>query len=100
MPTFTPPTVEERMVTPGQRLFGFFTQTMSYAVIWRNGHFVRVRVPSQEETDALVEGTRWFSGGRTYLVDEDTAALLEADGFTVIAPGYGSGAYGFGPYGD
>lgn len=79
---FTPPTFEERMYTPGQRLFTFFTQTMSFAVVFRNGHYQNVRVPSQEETDALVEGKTWFSGGRTYTVDRDTANLLKADGYT------------------
>lgn len=64
------------------RLFSFFTQSMSYAVVFRNGHYQTVRVPSQEETDLLVEGATWFSGGRSYIVDADTALLLQADGFT------------------
>lgn len=82
------------------RLFSFFTQTMSYAVIWRNGHFVQVRVPSQEETDALVEGVRWFTGGRTYVIDQDTAALLEADGFGGTQfTGFGDSGFGYGPFG-
>ena len=85
MPTFTPPTFEERMPRTAGRVFSFFTQTMSYAVVWRNGHFVQARVPSQEETEALTEGVTWFSGGRTYRVSDDTAALLAADGFTTQA---------------
>lgn len=67
------------------RVFSFFTQTHSHAVVWRNGHFQTVRVPSQEETDALEEGVTWFSGGRSYLVSDDTATLLTADGFTTTA---------------
>lgn len=87
------------MVTP-ERLFRFFTQTMSYAVVFRNGHYQAVRTPSQEETDALVEGRTWFSGGRTYVIDYDTTALLEADGFgSTQFTGYGEGGYGLGPYG-
>lgn len=66
------------------RVFSFFTQTHSYAVVWRNGHFQTVRTPSQEETDRLEEGVTWFTGGRSYTVSADTALLLQADGFTTI----------------
>lgn len=99
MPVFTPPTFEERMAGAG-RLFSFYTQTMSYAVLFRNGRFQTVRTPSQEETAALVEGVTWFSGGRSYDVSDDTAALLAADGFTTTTnPGYGDGPYGNDFYG-
>jgi hypothetical protein len=64
--------------------FKFYTMPQGIAVVWRNGHFVQVRVPSQVETEALVEGVTWFSGGRTYTVSTDTAALLTADGFTTL----------------
>lgn len=82
MPIFTPPVVQERMPASAGRLFSFYTQPQGHAVVWRNGHFVQVRVPSQEETAALVEGVTWFTGGRTYDVSADTATLLNADGFT------------------
>jgi len=99
VPTFTPPTFEERMAGAG-RLFSFYTQTMSHAVVMRNGHFQAIRTPSQEETAALVEGVTWFSGGRTYVITNDTGALLEADGFEVTGmAGYGEGGYGTGIYG-
>ena len=81
MPTFTPPVVSDPIRGAG-RLFSFYTMPQGIAVVWRNGHFVQVRTPSQEETAALVEGVSWFSGGRTYTVSADTAALLNADGFT------------------
>ena len=81
MPTFTPPTRQERMQTR-EKPFRFFSHTVSDAVVRRNGHFQLVRTPSQEETAALVEGVTWFSGGRTYQVSDDTAVLLTADGFT------------------
>lgn len=68
--------------------FRFFAQTVSDAVVMRNGHFQLVRTPSQEETAALVEGATWFSGGRSYLVSDDTATLLAADGF-VTTPDLG-----------
>lgn len=82
MPTFTPPVITERMPTR-VKPFCFYGQPVSFAVVFRNGHFQSVRVPSQTETDALVEGVTWFTGGRTYTVSADTASLLTADGFTV-----------------
>lgn len=83
MPTFTPPTRVERLPTAVSP-FKFFGVEVASAVVFRNGHFVQARVPSQDETDALVEGVTWFTGGRSYTVSADTAALLTTDGFTVI----------------
>lgn len=88
MPIFTPPVEWEPMPT-NVKPFKFFKQKISFAVVWRNGHFQSVRVPSQVETDALVEGETWFTGGRSYFIDQATADLLTNDGYTVdpdIAP--------------
>ena len=99
MPLFTPPVHDEPMPTR-VKPFCFFVQPVSFAVVFRNGHFQSVRTPSQDETRALVEGKTWFTGGRTYYVDADTQTLLQADGFTVDPdPGYGVNPYGSGSYG-
>ncbi|HET7415524.1 MAG TPA: hypothetical protein VFI97_07500 [Arthrobacter sp.] len=81
MPIFTPPVTWEPMPTD-VKPFCFFKQKVSFAVVFRNGHFQSVRTPSQRETDALVEGKTWFTGGRSYFVDTDTANLLAGDGYT------------------
>ncbi|HET6915455.1 MAG TPA: hypothetical protein VFH56_05135, partial [Acidimicrobiales bacterium] len=68
---FSPPVHDEPMPTR-VKPFCFFVQPVSFAVVMRNGHFQSVRTPSQEETDRLVEGETWFTGGRTYNVSGDT----------------------------
>lgn len=82
MPTFTPPVETERMPTR-VKPFVFYGQPVSFAVVFRNGHYQSVRTPTQDETAALVEGVTWFTGGRSYTVSADTAALLTNDGYTV-----------------
>lgn len=78
---FTPEVLWEPMPT-SMKPYKFFKQPVSFAVVFRNGHFQSVRVPTQDETAALVEGETWFTGGRSYVVSHDTAILLESDGFT------------------
>lgn len=82
VPTFTPPVRSEKIPTK-HPLFKHYSRLASFTVLWRNSHFTEVRYPAQEETDQLVEGVTWFPGGRTFTVSAETAALLEADGFTV-----------------
>jgi hypothetical protein len=57
------------------------------------------------DADDLPNFERYYLGGHTYVVDDvEAAALLAAgygDGLTAlpVTTGYGSGAYGAGPYG-
>lgn len=84
-----------------QKPFKFFTQPVSFAVVYRNSHYQSVRLPHVDETDQLIEGRTWFTGGRSYLVDDETAALLAADGYTTTIPsGFGNGPYGDTFYGE
>ena len=89
-----------------QKPFKYFYEPVTFAVVLRNGHYVEVRVPSQDETDALTEGSTWFSGGRTYTISSATATALNTDGFTTVdkpagwvPSGYGRESYGSGVYG-
>lgn len=82
MQRFTPPVHYQKLSHIKQKPFSFYAWPVSMSVVLRNSHFQEVRSPSQDETDALVEGETWFAGGRTYLVSDETASLLQADGFT------------------
>lgn len=53
------------------------------SVVFRNGHYVTVQNPLDEELQHLTDGVTYFLGGHNYIVDDDIAALLIADGFTV-----------------
>lgn len=80
--------------------FKYFTEPYTVGVVYRNGHFVEVPVLDADEVAGLVEGVTWFDGGRPYLVDDDTAGLLVADGFSVTDPdGFGVGPFLDGFYG-
>lgn len=83
MPTFQAPVSYERVPTD-IKPFKYYQQPVSFAVVWRNSHFQSIRAPHQEETDALVEGVTWFTGGRVYTISQATADLLTADGFAVL----------------
>lgn len=97
MPTFTPPTVPQGLST--DPFFGRYSIPVGISVVKKNGIFERRPFPALREIAGMVEGVEWFQGGRTYYVSEELSAALEVNGFTVETPGYGSGAYGYGPYG-
>jgi hypothetical protein len=80
--------------------FGRYSIQVGISVVKRDGVFRRTPYPALMEVAPLTEGVEWFQGGRTYVIDNGTAAALTADGFTVIADaGYGEGAYGDQGYG-
>ena len=86
MPTYTPlPPASFRMplcpFDPYKRPFNFYTQPNPAYVMKKDGHYIRVYAPAWEILDELVEGTEFFSEGRTYTIDTQTAADLVADGF-------------------
>lgn len=84
---FTPPvSLEVPAVLPTttgaqRRLFRYYgPNPRGLSVVFEDGHFVTVRNPTE---DQLIgdEGIRWFLGGHRYVVDDDLAELLVADGF-------------------
>ena len=97
MPTFTPPTVPQGSTDP---LFGRYSIQVGVSVVKRAGVFTRVPYPALAEIHDLTEGEEWFQGGRTYVISDDVASALTADGFTVTADaGYGEAPYGSQGYG-
>jgi hypothetical protein len=97
MPTFTPPTVPQGSTDP---FFGRYSVPVGVSVVKLNGVFKTTPYPALRELDGLTEGVDWFQGGRTYVVDDDTATALTADGFSVTADaGYGEAPYGSQGYG-
>jgi hypothetical protein len=78
---FSPPVRWERIPTH-QKPFKYYRRPVSMSVVYRDSHFQEVRVTNSDETENLEEGTTWFPGGRSHPVNQDTKALLEADGFT------------------
>src|SRR5690606_1627374 len=65
------------------RRFSFYTFPRAMSVLKRDGRFVEAAEPYVEETESLEHGKTYFQGGREYIVDDETAAALQADGFTV-----------------
>lgn len=96
MPTFTPPTVQEGTSDP---FWGRYTIPVGQSVVKVNGVYTTTPYPWLGDIADLEEGVEYFLGGRTYDITNAVAADLEADGFTVVALGYGQGAYGRGLYG-
>ncbi|MDT0442321.1 hypothetical protein [Streptomyces johnsoniae] len=102
--SYTPPTVEEGPVTWTDRLFYRVKLTRGVTVLeGPPGVFREVRFPDQDE---IRDAYRWWMGGHTYEVDDDTKAALIAAGvatedqFATPADAYGGGGYGSGVYGD
>jgi hypothetical protein len=88
VPIFSPPVVfDNPPVLPETRgiqraLFRHFgPYPRGRSVVYRAGHYVIVDTPPNEELLTLTEGVTYFLGGHVYTVDDDIAALLEADGF-------------------
>lgn len=97
MPTFTPPTIKQAV--SGDRLFSRYGTQVGQSVVKTDGTYRLTPFPWLGDLVDLTEGVDYFLGGRTYDITNAIAAGLEADGFTVVALGYGQGAYGRGLYG-
>ena len=97
MPQFTPPTVKQA-VGAGP-LLGRYKIDVGQSVVKMDGVFTIHPFPWIGDLEGKAEGVDYFLGGRTYDITEDVAADLESHGFTVYAPGYGEGAFGYGLYG-
>lgn len=98
MPTFTPPTMPQGL--SNDHFFGRYSIPVGISVVKKNGVFERRPFPALREIADLEEGVEWFGGGRTYVIDDDTATALANDGFTVdVDLGYGIGPFGLGGYG-
>jgi hypothetical protein len=86
--SFTPPTRNE---SSDDRFWGRFGMPTGISVVWNGTAFAQSPIPWLGEIAALEvnpltgisEGYRWFRGGCTYQVDDDTAALLTSAGFEV-----------------
>lgn len=96
MPTFTPPTVNEGS---SDHFFGRYSIPVGQSVVKLDGTYRVTPYPWLGDIADLEQGVDYFLGGRTYVISEAVATALEIDGFTVDASGYGSGAFGYGPYG-
>lgn len=97
MPLFTPPTVKQSV--GGDRLFSRFGTQVGQSVVRVGGTFQLVPFPWLGDITDLEPGVDYFLGGREYVVSEAIATELEVAGFVVSAPGFGSGAFGYGLYG-
>jgi hypothetical protein len=75
---FKTPTVKEGPAG-GHRLFDFYTLDRGVTVVRIGTKFQQVRYPSQ---DFLEEVDDYWLGGTVSEVDDDTAALLEAAGYS------------------
>lgn len=92
MPTFTPPTINEGS---NDFFFGRYSIPVGQSVVKTNGTFRTTPYPWLGDIADLEEGVEWFGGGRTYVVSDEVAALLAADGYTVEPDaGYGEAPYG------
>lgn len=83
MPTFTPRSYQESMVTvvkhAGDRLWIRMTVPRSYALLKTNGFYREVLNPTAEEVTAADIA---YLGGHTYTVSTQEAAALAAAGYT------------------
>lgn len=100
MPTFTPPTVQQPLHAT-DRLLSRYSIPVGQSVVKKGGVYTLMPYPWVGEIEGLAEGSDYFMGGRTYRIDDDIAAALENDGFTVNhAPlGYNEGQFDEGSYG-
>ncbi len=97
MPTFTPPTVNEGS---SDFFFGRYSIPVGQSVVKTNGVYRTTPYPWLGDLAPLTDGVDYFLGGRTYVVSDAVAALLAADGYTVVPDaGYGEGPYGSQGYG-
>lgn len=96
---FSPPTHREPYRSSTRPLV-YHTLDYAKTIVKVNGLYVSIKTPDPSLLEGLTEGVDWFRGGCEYEVTRSVYDLLEASGFSVTIPGYGLGAYGFGPYGD
>jgi hypothetical protein len=81
MPSFTPPTVNRRNVSPADRLFSRLNTPTGVTVLKQpSGAYVQVEFPSPEQINAAAVT---YLGGHVYEVDEAEAASLLAAGYEV-----------------
>jgi hypothetical protein len=98
MPSFSPPTVQQSM--PGDRFWSRYSVPVGQSVVKIDGTYALHPVPWIGDLVGLTEGTDYFLGGRTYVITDEIAAALDADGFTTTSdPGYGDGDFGDEEYG-
>lgn len=100
MPTFTPPTVKQRMHAT-HPLLSRYSIDVGQSVVLRDGAYQLTPFPWIGELEGLTEGTDYFMGGRTYVITSDIADALEGDGFTTDdqGDGFNEGAFGSEGYG-
>lgn len=77
---FTPPTYEEAV---DDHFWGRYSIPVGRSVVMVEGHYQVMAYPWLGTIAELEQGVEWFGGGRTYPISGETAAALEADGFTV-----------------
>ena len=98
MPTFTPPTVKQP--AGAGPLLSRYSIDVGQSVVKMNGVFTLTPYPWIGDLEGKTSGVDYFLGGRTYVIDDATAAALEADGFTTAPDlGYGEAAFGSQGYG-
>ena len=92
MPTFTTPTRNEGS---SDHFFGRYSIPVGQSVVKKNGHYATTPYPWLGDLVGLTDGVDYFLGGRTYVIDDATAAALQADGYTT----HDDAGYGVDPYG-
>ena len=79
----------------GDRFWSRYGVPVGQSVVKVDGTYVLMPLPWQGDIQDLTEGVDYFLGGRTYVITDDTAAALNADGFTTTSdPGFGDGFFG------
>lgn len=107
---FTTPTVRERRFLRRHGLWDRMYLDRGLSILRFGTSYQQIDNPS---TDQMESADALFVGGRTYLIDEEEAALLRAAGYghwigddpttpidEVDLTQYGAGVYGSGPYGE
>lgn len=97
MPLFTPPTVKQSV--GGDRLFSRFGTQVGQSVVKVDGTYTLVPFPWLGDITDLEPGVDYFLGGHEYVVSDEIAAELDIAGFNLSFPGFGDGAFGYGPHG-
>lgn len=95
MPTFTPPTVKQPMHAT-HPLLSRYRIDVGQSVVKKDGAYRLMPFPWAGELVGLTEGSDYFMGGRTYVITDDIASALTADGF---APDDQGDGYNEGPFG-
>ncbi len=99
MPIFVTPTRHQAMFHP---FWGRFGSEEGVSVVRVDGTLTAMSAPTHEELVAAgVEGVDFFRGGYEYIVSTDVLTELIDAGFVESDSDgtYGSGRYGYGPYG-